>query len=285
MFGFSFVMSVLSQIEAAGILVLMAGGVAWFCYAWRKRARRHVDLPSSPHMRTPRAAGETGALSTGRYDLSVAEVGRRVARLALFAVLLFLMASTVSAMAPLWLLGIVVFALAILTVARLFGDRTMLRFDDRTLTVRGLLGEATMRWDDVGDMVIRKASFLSLPTLFSSGTRRNIQVTARINRLGGPERLLIPYPLLGIGEDGLVELYETLTTVLAGGSPPAVVSGTADVAPTAPNARGDDTASTPFDPDGSISRYLAGRDQATLIPRQEVTSTSRPMFGRKTIRH
>lgn len=283
MLGFGFVMSVLSNLGAAGMLVLMAGGVAWFFNARQKRARRSELAPS---LRTlaQRVPGEEVASVAGQYDLSVPAVGRKATKLAVPAVLLFPTAGTFSFMAPLTLFGIVAFALAILVVARLFGDRTVLRFDARTLTVRGLLGEGIMLWDDVDDIAVRKASIFSLPTLFASGTRRNIEVTARINRLGGPERLLIPYPLLGIAQNGLVDLFDTLSAAQAGTPRPAAASKQASAPPPRPATPAADAADMPFDPDAIMARYLAEREQLVAAARPDlVAPAGRATFGRKIV--
>lgn len=284
MLGFGFVMSVLSNLGAAGILMLMAGGVAWFFIARQKRTVRssgEASLPATLVLRKPDAADIAVA---GRYDLSIPDVARKAAKLAVPAVLLFPTAGTFSFMSPLTMFGVILFALAILIVARLFGDRTVLRFDARTLTVRGLLGEGTMLWDDVDDLAVRKASIFNLPTLFTSGTRRNIEVTARINRLGGPERLLIPYPLLGIDQNGLIDLFDTLSQVHAGAAVATPASEQARPLAARPITRAVDPETMPFDPDAIMARYLAEREQLAASAQPDTVGPAvRPTFGRKTI--
>lgn len=282
MLGFGFVMSVLSHLGAAGMLVLMAGAVAWFILARQKRAGRRSSPAASLSTRMPRISEQADIPETGRYELSVPDVARRAATLAVPAVLLFPTAGTFSFMSPFTLFGIIVFALAILIVARLFGDRTVLRFDARALTVRGLLGEGTMLWDDVDELAVRKASIFNLPTLFTSGTRRNIEVTARTNRLGGPERLLIAYPLLGIDQNGLVDLFSTLSKVHAGAPDFRPSPEQARVPAAHPMERATDSAALPFDPDAIMEQYLAEREQLAANARaSSVASGARPAFGRK----
>ncbi|RZL28304.1 MAG: hypothetical protein EOP64_04930 [Sphingomonas sp.] len=279
MLGFGFVMSVLSHFGAMGMLIAMAGSVAWFILARQKRANRAPGLAMPRRPTAPGAIGQMNAVTNGQYDLSVAVVGRQAAKLAVPAILMFPTSGMFSFMAPLTLFGITLFALAILIVARLSGDRTVLRFDARSLTVRGLLGDGTMLWDDVSDIAVRKASIFNLPILFASGTRRNIEVTAGINRLGGPARMLIPYPLLGIDQGGLVELFDTLLMVQAGTSDLNSTTGQVGAKSGSPAP---DQVTMPFDPDGIITRYMAGRENLAEVARPDLTPTSgKPIFGRK----
>lgn len=283
MMGFGFVMSVVTNIGAFGILLLLGSGAAWLAHSRKKASHREAVLPArvSPlRMEYP----EDVAIA-GNYDLSVGDVGRRAAKFAVPAILLFPTSGMLTFMAPLTLFGIVLLALAILTVARLSGERAVVRYDSRTLIVRGLLGEATMMWEDVQDVRIRKAAFYNLPVLFTSGSRRNIVVTAAVNRLGGPQELLIPYPLLGLGKEGLVELVGILISLQAH-APATVIDAlkrkTSDRSQASSAA---DSAAAPFDADAIMARHLADREQVVAIAHPDMARPGQPkVFGRKVAR-
>jgi hypothetical protein len=143
--------------------------------------------------------------------------GRVAAKIAVPAILFFPTSGLFSFMAPFTLGAVVALALAFLILARLVGDRTILRYDAETLTVRGLLGEATILWADVGDVAVRKAAWWDLRVMFTSGCRRNLVVLGRVNRLGGPDTLYIPIDLLGLDAPALARLVTQLLVVHIGG--------------------------------------------------------------------
>ena len=282
LFGFGFLMSVVMHLGPAGMLVAGAGGVAMAVIRVQNRARRserdRAARWGDPAPPPPMRAGVT--MEPVRHELSVGAVGRSAARIAVPAVLFFPTSSMVSFMLPFTVGAIAALALALLNVARLAGDRTVLRYDAETLTVRGLLGEATILWSDVGDIVVRKAARWDLKILFTSGSRRNLVVLGRTNRLGGPDTLYIPIDLLGLDAPALARLVTRLLALRAGAPLPDaadILAGGRPLPEPTPVA----TSGQPFDPDAIMARYLAEREALVAAQRPDPIPQRRPVFGRK----
>ena len=270
LFVVGFLISILGHIGPLVLLLGLAGAAAWFLKR-RKRCNAHIAadwLPAS--LAECHMVGEYA--SAQRYELSVGAVGRRAAAVAIPAILFF-PTSTLPYMLPFAVAGIVSLALAMLLVTRVFGDRTVVRWDAETLTVVGLLGDATILWVDVVDVTVRKAGFFALRTLFTSGTRRNVVVLSRWNRLGGPNTLYIPIDLLGIDQGALAKLITRLLTFRAGADPrpadhTAAPPPQSMIIASPPPPIPPRTFTTPlaseniFDPDAIIARYMANRDAA-----------------------
>ena len=274
LFGFGFVMAFLSALGPVASLLALGGGLAWFLSRRRARAARgnaaFLDAPITAHVR------DATAVEAGRYELSPGAVGRAAARKAAPAVLIFPTAGTFSFMLPFTVAGVLGLTLAVLIMARLKGDRGVVRYDGRTLAVRGLFGEeATILWDDVGDVVVRKSSIFDIRTLFTSGSRRNIHVLGRRNRLGGPETLLIPIDLLGLTPDALARLAADFVALQAGAAPSSEIAR-----PARPGASVDADMKA-FDPDAIIARHLAEREALVAQQRPDLLPRPRATFGRK----
>ena len=293
LFGLGFLLSLVSHLGPAALLFLLAGGVALALTKAKARGRRaerdQIARWAEPVQPAPR---EVAAIAPVRLELSVAALGRTAAKIAVPAILFFPTSGVVSFMMPFTMGAVAALALAFLQLARLAGDRTVLRYDAETLTVRGLLGEATILWVDVGDIVVRKAALWDVRVLFSSGSRRNLVVLGRYNRLGGPDTLYIPIDLLGLDPPAIARLLTRLLA-LRNGEPvqpadrpaeqrpasqpmPSPVSARVPAEPAAP-------APAAFDPDAIMARYLAERDALVASQRPDLVAPSRPVFGRKRI--
>lgn len=278
-FGFGFTMSALM---AGPVGWLIVGGIAltWFLSAKGKRQRRNAHdrairwgeptaLPVHPVPVTP--------IAPERYALSAGIAGRQAATIAVPALLLFPTSAILPFGGPFILAGIVALAVAVLIVARLFGDRTLLVYDAETITAKGLLGEATMLWADVADITVRKAAWWDLRVLFTSGARRNLVIVGRFNRLGGPDALYLPVDLIGLDTAALTDLVGRFLLLRAG----APLPQTAPPPPAAaPVPRLVDHAS--FDPDAIMARYMAER-QALVASRRPDLAPRRGAFGRKRV--
>ena len=268
--GFGFVMSVASSLGAVGMLVLGSVVIASFAMF---RSRRST---TTAFVRTERSDAplpeDMGSAESGRYDLSVAACGRAAAMLGIPAILLFPTSAGLSYMLPFTLGGIVMFAIALLLLMRLRGDRTILSYDRRAVTVRGLLGEATMLWEDVDDVDARMFSRLNLRVLFSSGGRRNVVISGSRNRLGGPATLL--------DKDGLITLVAALLRCRAG-APASPVTPRTETR-TRPAMPAGDVVDGAFDPDAIMARYLTERDQVIAENRPDlIAPPRRASFGRR----
>jgi hypothetical protein len=279
--AFGFVMSMALHIGPLVLLMALAGGVAWVALH-RKRRRRDLIArwPAGPSA----FLSQPLASEPECYQLSVGAVGRHAATSAVLAILFFPTSSFFSFMLPFMLAGITYLALAMLLVARLAGDRTVIRYDAQTLTVFGLLGETTILWADVGDVVVRKSSRLNLHVLFTSGARRNLVVLGRINRLGGADTLYVPVDLLGLDRDALHALVTRMllckaeaTDVDRAAAPRTVASGLP------PRLTSTSATFEAFDPGAIIARHIAERDHLRAEQRPDLSAPRRATFGRKTV--
>ena len=280
LFGFGFLMSVVIHLGPFSLLVLGAGVVAIVVLRAQGRSRRAAqDLAGrwSEPAAVP-VRGEMPPMAPVQHDLSVGAAGRAAARIAVPAILFFPTSSLLSFMLPFTIGAIVALALAFLILARLAGDRMILRYDAETVTVRGLLGEATMLCADVADVTVRKAAWWDLRVRFTSGSRRNLAVLGRGNRLGGSDTLYIPIDLLGLDAPALARLVTRLLAVRGGSAAPGVAGAPAPrrAPERAPAADGGT-----FDPDAIMARYLAERDALVATQRPDPLPVRRPVFGRK----
>ena len=290
LFGLGFLLSLAAHLGPAGLLFLLAGGVAFAVLRVKERGRR-TEQDRAARWAEPAAppARAVAAIEPVRLDLSVGAVGRGAAKIAVPAILFFPTSSLLTFMLPFTLGAIVALAVAFLIVARLTGDRTVLRYDAETLTVRGLLGEGTMLWADVGDIVVRKAAFWDVRVLFTSGSRRNLVVLGRVNRLGGPDTLYIPIDLLGLDAAALARLLTRLLALRTAVAAPSPLHRPAPEPESvlAPSRRPIEPALAPtepaFDPDAIMARYLAEREALIASQRPDLVAPTRPVFGRKNV--
>lgn len=280
-FGFGFVMSALMA-GPVGMAVLPIIGFPWFLWSRGKRQRRNAHdramkwgdpgAPAFPH---------AAPIAPERYELSAGTAGRAAAKIAVPAIIFFPTSSILPVAAPFLLAAIAALALAVLIVAKLFGDRTLLVYDAESVTAKGLLGEATILWADVVDVTVRRAAWWDVRTIFTSGGRRNLLIVGRYNRLGGPDTLHISIELLGLGTTALAQLVSRLLLRRAGAPLPAMAAPELAAAPT---PRLVDHAS--FDPDAIMARYMAEREALVATQRPDlapVAVTGRPTFGRKRV--
>ena len=272
MFGFGFVMSLIIHLGAVGVVFAVPG--VFTVFFLRRRKREVAD--ETRWASAPIRARDGSRIEPGRYELSVGAVSRGAAMIAVPAILFFPTTARLTYMLPFAVAGTVYLGLAMLILTRLVGDRTVVLYDVDTLTVNGLLGKATILWEDVADVAVRKVSFLNLKVLFASGARRNLVVLGRRNRLGGVETLYIPIDLIGLDA---IALGKLVTSFLA-------LSTTMAPADTAPEHGFSLGESGPkhagsFDPDAIMARYMAERTTLTAnSPMVQVQQ--RPVFGRKT---
>lgn len=283
--GLAFLLSLVSHIRPVGFLLVSAGGIALTVRKMKGRARLAArDRAARWSEPAPAVPSTVGAIDPVSMDLSVGAAARSAATIGVPAILFFPTSSIVGYMMPFTLGATIALALAFLILARLAGDRTVLRYDAEALTVRGLLGEATILWIDVGDVVVRTAAWWDVRVWFTSGARRNIVVLGRVNRLGGPDTLYIPVSLLGLDTSALAHLVGRLAALRGGAAAagdnrqPAGRHGLPlSAAPVA--ARRHDE---PFDPDAIIARYLAAREAEGGVASAGPVAPQRPVFGRKT---
>ncbi|KQS03574.1 hypothetical protein ASG11_04320 [Sphingomonas sp. Leaf357] len=271
MFGFGFVMSVIGHAGPAGLLFAFAGIFAFFVLRRSRREKR--DRAWRDVVATPSRI-DIASVSAGSYDLAPAAAGRAAAKAAVPAILLF-PTSAIGYMLPFAIGGILYLSLAMLIVARLVGDRTILKYDRESITVSGLLRQNTILWDDVADIEVCKSSVFNFKVLFSSGATRNLVVEGYRNRLGGSCALHIPVDLLGLGERELAALMSRLLYLQGQRRSTVSVAASDDVSPL------DIAATSPvFDADEVMDRYLTERAAMTTAHRSGQMVT-RPVFGRK----
>lgn len=282
--GFGFLMSVIGHLGPVALLIVGGAGLTWLLTRMQARTKRAAHDravrwgdQSAPPVRAPAAV-----IEPVRIELSVGAAARTAATIAVPAILFFPTSGMLTFMMPFTFGAIVALAAAFLIVARLFGDRTLLHYDAETLTVKGLLGEATILWADVGDITVRKAAWYDLRVRFTSGSRRNLVVLGRVNRLGGPDTLYIPIDLLGLDKPALARLVTRLLALTAGAPiVDALAAERASPRPAPGLAPLPGPAPTGFDPDEIIARYIAERDQLVATQRPDIAPPRRATFGRK----
>jgi hypothetical protein len=275
MFGFGFIMSVIGSFGPVGLVFVFAAVFALFAFRRRKRDREdNARWAAAP----VRARNGAIAVDPERFELSAGAAGRAAAKVAVPAILIF-PTSAIGYMLPFAVGGVLYLAVAMLILARLAGDRTVLDYDAESITVRGLLGEDTLLWDDVEDVIVRKAAFFNLKVLFSSGSTRNLVILGRRNRLGGAQTLHIPIDLIGLDRSALAALVSRFIQLQAG-----VPGGGSAVSPARGSAEqtGDRTASKHFDPAAIRLQHLADREALVSTQRPDL-AIPRSTFGRKRV--
>lgn len=283
LFGFGFVMAVASGFGSFGGPIVLAVGVGWLIWRARKRTKRAArDRAARWGEAAPLARAQTPAMEPVRYELSVAATARAATRISAPAILIMIASGLASFLLPIMLGAIVALALSILIFGKLHGERTILAYDGESLTVKGLLGEATILWIDVGDIVVRQAAWYDLKVLFTSGSRRNLVILGRFNRLGGAETLYVPLDLLGLDHAASAGLVAHLLMARAG-TAPLVGDVALSRALNTPDADVTDDAA-PFDPDKIMERYLAERAQRVASQQPDLLVPREPRaFGRKVV--
>ena len=141
--------------------------------------------------------GRPGELS-GAFKLDIAIVVRKVVTL---TVLGWFVLAGAARWSPLVVIGVLV-AFLIVQIARIFGDRTVLKYDEQGVAVRGPFGVSSLRWVDV-EGVDLKRSWLSAMIHLSS---RFVMITASPGRAAGPAKLLVPIDLLNLDHERMVRL-------------------------------------------------------------------------------
>lgn len=292
MMGFGLLMSVLTNLGGVGILVVGGGAIAYFFY--RKGRSDHAPLPpvvrrhGAEEMETAPGFG-AGVTQSGRQVSQSGELQLEISALARQAITLLIPSAILVLLGPLMVVGIVLGALALLLAARMFSDRTVMRYDSRSVIVTGLLGSGELLWLDVDDVSVRISSRFNLKVLFTSGARRNLVISASRNSLGGPRELLVPVDLLNLDREELVGLVTNLLCCRAAGGEavPSWQTAEPNPAPSPAVIPMPTPASGPrhsFDPDAIIARHLAERRQLVAEQRPDLVQNSAPrkaVFGRK----
>ena len=67
-----------------------------------------------------------------------------------------------------------------------------------------------MQWSDVADVTVENSSRFDFTAYFRSGSRRNVVLIAPVNRLGGPNRLMVPIRLIALDTPALEMLLRDL---------------------------------------------------------------------------
>jgi hypothetical protein len=205
-FGFGFVVSALGQ-GVRGLLVLAGLAVVIVVIYGVRRAGRSADAfdMSVPASFAGRAGGQPS--SSGRYEFDIATLARQAAILAVMGGGLLFFARLGFASTTFTVCGLAMVAVAVLHLVRLFGDRTVLKFDGQGVTVKGLLGDKSVRWAEVDDIRLRRFSRFGLLIGLSS---RRLSIIAGLNRSESPAELQVPIYLLGLDEERLAELVSSL---------------------------------------------------------------------------
>ena len=266
--GLGFLLSMARHLGPLAMLLTGAGALALFLRS------THSDTAADAFARG--AGGAGGRAREERYELSVGAVARKAAKAGVLAILCFPTRAFIY-MLPMGLLAVFVLAVTMLSLARLVGDRSVLRFDDASITVRGLLGPSTMLWGDVTDVAVRKASLFNLKVRLASGSRHNLVVRGPRNRLGGAATLFIPIDLLALDGAALAGLVSRLIALadesLSSGAPRSAAMRSKIETRAKPD--------TGFDPDAVIARYVAERQVRAESEDQGIASRGRVTFGRK----
>jgi len=190
--------------------------------------------------------------------------------------------------------------IAVLVAARMFGNRTVLEWNRREVSVQQLLTSGTIRWSDVTEITVETSSWRDLRTLFMAGSRKNIVIRALHNETGGPSKLYAPVKLMALSELEIERTVRDLhcwrvaaTTAFL--RQPAQ-RGWASQSPAGarePDAVAIGPSSEPrasFDADAIMEGYLArraeafaaaGRQDAGPVSGARSVNAGRPVFGRK----
>lgn len=135
------------------------------------------------------------------------------------------------------------------------GDRPALRFDEHGITINTYQRSATLRWDEVRDIVVERVT-MRLLYLIPVSAKEHIAISTRGGALSGKRyRLagsLIELPTGGIGAlHSMLSAAKLAATSNANASPASV-----------PSSEG----GSDFDPDAAIARYLAAKKAGLVEP-------------------
>lgn len=279
--SFGFLASALSTSPV--VVMLIAGGISltWFLHKRQRRhAYDHAVRWGDPTILTSQPLVAAASITPERFELTAGVAGRSATRIAVPALVLFPASTILPFAGPFMLAGILALALAVMIVAKLFGDRTLLVYDAESITARGLLGDATMLWADVVDVTVRRSAWWDLRVLFTSGGRRNLLIVGRINRLGGPDTLYLPIDLLALDTSALTGLISRMLLLRGGAPPPDAIASTAPTPVPAPPRLVDQVS---FDPDAIMARYMAEREALLAAQRTDRATMQKPRtsFGRR----
>lgn len=205
--GFGFIMSLLSNLGSwNGFGVIAVAGLLFFAYRhFRQGAAQAatVQALASGNIGAPAGSAISGA---GRYDLDISTVVRKAVGLAVVGGICLYLASTGFMQVVLGIVGLVLVAASVGHVARIFGDRTILRFDEQSVAVRGPFGESRLLWIDVADIGVRKDRW---PRSALSLSSKCLSITASSERLDGPAKLDVPIDIIALDEVRLVKLVSS----------------------------------------------------------------------------
>lgn len=266
-----------------GMLIVGGIGLTWFLWWKGKRQRRnaydHAVQFHSPTMPAPSRVIAPASIAPERFELTAGVAGRAATKIAVPALILFPASTILPFSSPFMLAGVVALALAMMIVAKLFGDRTLLVYDAESITAKGLLGNATMLWTDVADVTVRRSAWWNLRVLFTSGGRHNLLIVGRINRLGGPDTLYLPIDLLALDTPALTSLISRMLLLCAG----APLPDASAVAPTPVPAPPPLVDQASLDPDAIMARYMTEREALLAAQRTDRATMHKPRtsFGRK----
>lgn len=215
----------------------------------------------------------------GAYKLDIAIVVRKVVTLTVLGGIVLLGAAG-------WSSPVVIGALAafsIAQIARIYGDRTVLKYDEQGVAVRGPFGVSSLRWADV-EGVDLKRSWLSAMIHLSS---RCVVITASPRRAAGPAKLLVPIDLLNLDHERMVRLVAHLIQCQAlGGASEAGLQPDDARAATAAN----DSVNGVIDPLPAVGRSFGTRRPTDDGALSHCCQTEQPLprlqpvrqFGRRT---
>lgn len=185
-------------------------------------------------------------------------------------------------------IGLLFVMRAVLLLSIFFGGANCVSATADRLTVHSLLGNASIYWSDITVVTVRKFPAWAHWIKLSTGAREHIVVSG-LDRLG-TGRLLIPYKLLGLDQNGVNRLVHRILS-RAEAARAAGAAGPAAAAPAgfgqrnaAPAPAGDGLSEPGFDPDAIIARYMREREATQRAQAQapELPPVQRPAgFGRK----
>ncbi len=181
-----------------------------------------------------------------------------------------------------WLdaLGAACFGYLTVVMARCaLGDRSALKFDEQGITINTYQRSATLRWDEVRDIVIERVTLRWL-YLIPVSAKEHIAITTRGGAFSG-KRYRLAGSLIELPPGGMMELHSRLCAAKLAATGNAIA---------APNPAPASESGTEFDPGAAIARYLAAKQAGLIEPtgRPAVPATpivhasARPVFGRRT---
>ncbi|MCO5131822.1 MAG: PH domain-containing protein [Xanthobacteraceae bacterium] len=251
-FGFGFIVSLLAHLGSRnGFGVIVVAGLLFFAY----RHFRHGAAPAaavqalaSANLNAPAERTISGA---GRYELDISTVVRKTVGLAVVGGGCLYMARAGLMQVVLGGVGLVLVAAAVLHIARIFGDRTVLKFDERSVAVRGPFGERRLLWADVADIEMREAGW---PRSALGLSKKYLCVTASSNHSDSPAKLEVPVDILALDSEQLVRLVSSLLYCRANADAPLDLFSRQSCSPQVSGARffGTRVAASPPPPDLSL---------------------------------